>query len=257
MQVSEQTRAPVFAVAQSSSMAGDIEGNVQRHLHFMEIAAGRGANFLMFPELSLTGYEPTLAGNLAFSACDPRLQPMRDMARELKMVTVAGAPIRSSTPGQVLIAALVFQADGGLDLYYKQHLHSGEESVFGAGTGGAPVDIAGERLALAVCADFAQVAHAKKAAEAGSTIYAASVLISGAGYAHDSALLSGYARTHRMSVLMANYAGSTGGWLSGGRSALWDEDGEMVAQISGAGEELLLVRRSDAAWSATAVAVKL
>lgn len=257
MQMSEQTSAPIFAVAQSCSMAGDVEGNVQRHLRFMEIAAVRGANFLMFPELSLTGYEPNLARNLAFFACDPRLQPMRDRARELNMVTVAGAPIRSSTPGGVLIAALVLQADGGLALYYKQHLHSGEESFFSTGTGGAPIDIAGERLALAVCADFTQAVHARKAAEAGATIYAASVLISDAGYAHDSALLSGYARTHRMSVLMANYAGSTGGWRSGGRSALWNEDGEVVAEISGAGEGLLLVRRAGAAWSATTVVVKL
>lgn len=257
MRMSIRPGAMVFAVAQSRSVAGDIEANVQRHLRFMETAAGHGADFLMFPELSLTGYEPTVARDLALTIHDPRLQPIRDMARELKMVTVVGAPLRSAIPGEVLIAALVCRPDGGGELYSKQHLHSGEESVFSAGTGGAPVDIGGERLGLAVCADFSLASHARKAAEAGATLYAASVLISGGGYEHDAGLLSGYARTHGMSVLMANYAGVTGGWTSGGRSALWDENGELVAEMPGAQEGLLFAQRTDDGWSATTVAVAL
>lgn len=251
MQVNERPGAAVVAVAQSQSVPGNIEANVQRHLRFMQAAASQRAAFLMFPELSLTGYEPALARDLALEPDEPRLQPLRDMARELKIVTVAGAPIRSSITGEVFIAALVFQLDGSLELYYKQHLHSGEETVFSAGVGGAPIDILGERLGLAICADFSQETHARAAAGAGTTLYAVSALISGGGYEHDASLLSGYARTHRMSVLMANHAGTTGGWISGGRSALWSEQGLRIAEIPGAQEGLLIAQRSAHGWTAT------
>lgn len=135
MHVSEKPDAAVFAVAQSGSVAGDIETNIQRHLRFMELASSKGADLLMFPELSLTGYEPALARELALRTDDPRLQPMRDLARELKLVTLVGAPVRSAIAGEVLIASLVFQAGGELALYYKQHLHSGETQCLARETG--------------------------------------------------------------------------------------------------------------------------
>jgi predicted amidohydrolase len=49
----------------------------------------------------------------------------------------------------------------------------------------------------------------------------------------DSAILQGYAQKHSMAVLMANHAGLTGGWQSAGRSAVWSEDGTLVAAAPG------------------------
>lgn len=253
-----QRSAPVvWAAAQSLSVAGDLAANVRRHLRFMEIAAEQGAGFLLFPELSLTGYETGMARELAFTELDPRLQPLKTMARALKMVTVAGAPLLSGTSSNVQIAALTFGLGGEVNVYTKQHLHSGEESVFTAGPGGAPVDLEDERVHLAVCADFSHAAHAHRAAAAGATMYAASVLISGPGYANDAGLLKSHARTHAMPVLMANHAGVTGGWQSAGRSALWAETGEPVAEIADAGEGLLIASRTESGWTARTLPVCL
>lgn len=247
----------VFAAAQSLSVAGDLAANVQRHLRFMELAAEQGVGFLLFPELSLTGYEPGMARDLALMEQDLRLQPLKNRAQALKMVTVVGAPLLNRTQGDVRIAALTFGLGGEVGVYTKQHLHSGEESVFKAGVGGAPVDIEAEHIHLAVCADVGHADHALKAATEGATMYAASVLISVPGYANDSGLLQGYARTHRMPVLMANHAGVTGGWQSAGRSALWDETGEQVAEIAGAGEGLLVASRHGSGWTARALTVSI
>lgn len=53
--------APAFAAAQSISIAGDVRANLVRHQHFMQAAAEQGVQLLVFPELSLTGYERGLA----------------------------------------------------------------------------------------------------------------------------------------------------------------------------------------------------
>ncbi|WP_341958210.1 carbon-nitrogen hydrolase family protein [Pseudomonas sp. RC10] len=248
MHVNETPGAAVLAVAQSRSDAGNIAANIARHLAFMEQAAGLGVSFLMFPELSLTGYEPELARGMAITSEDTRLRPLLVKAREWGMTTVVGAPVRSSTGDGLSIAAFILHPDGGVTVQHKQHLHSGEEAVFTAGAGGEAFNLGSECLGLAICADFCQASHPRRAAEAGASIYAASVLISEGGYAHDAGLLSGHARTYRMAVLMANYAGVTGGWHSGGRSALWDEQGAQVAALPDAEEGLLVAQRLGSGW---------
>jgi hypothetical protein len=55
-----------IAVAQTRAVIGDIGANVASHLELIELAvACGGAQFIAFPELSLTGYEPRLAKELA------------------------------------------------------------------------------------------------------------------------------------------------------------------------------------------------
>lgn len=49
--------ATSLAAAQSISLPGDIEVNVREHLRFITAAHAAGVQVLVFPELSLTGYE--------------------------------------------------------------------------------------------------------------------------------------------------------------------------------------------------------
>ncbi|SCZ31484.1 Carbon-nitrogen hydrolase [Pseudomonas sp. NFACC48-1] len=117
--------APAFAAAQSISIAGDVRANLQ---HSMQVAAEQGVQLLVFPELSLTGYEGGLAADLAILPENAILQPLRDLARELGLTAVVGMPIRLSADAPVLIGALVLGADGSLGVYSKQHLHPGGRS---------------------------------------------------------------------------------------------------------------------------------
>jgi predicted amidohydrolase len=237
-----------FAAAQSISMPGDIAGNLVRHQRLMESAADRNVGLLVFPELSLTGYERGLAAELAILPEDDVLQPLRDLARELGLTAVVGMPIRLAADAPVLIGALVLGADGSLGIYSKQHLHAGEEVAFAPGHGGSILEMGTDRVALAVCADFSQASHAAAAAEQGATLYAAGVLITEGGYIADTTLLQGYARQHAMVVLMANHGGATGGWESAGRSAIWAADGSLIAAASGGGELLVMARREGNGW---------
>ncbi|QXI61338.1 carbon-nitrogen hydrolase family protein [Pseudomonas sp. OE 28.3] len=246
--------ALTLAAAQTTSIAGDVPGNIQGHLRFMQAAAEQGVQLLVFPELSLTGYEPALAAQLAITPEDVLLAPLREMAQELRMTAVVGMPIRLAPGTGVFIGALVLGADGSLAVYTKQHLHPGEEVAFVAGQGGAALEWANERIALAVCADFSHASHPRLAAEAGATVYAAGVLISEGGYATDSALLQGYAAEHRMLVLMANHGGPSGGYTCAGRSAIWSADGTLLADVPGIGEALVIARRNGEQWTGQVVA---
>ena len=246
--------ALTLAAAQTTSIAGDVPANLQRHLAFMRAAAGHGVQLLVFPELSLTGYEPSLANELAIAPEDARLAPLREMARELRLTAVVGMPIRLAPGSGVLMGALVLGADGSLGVYTKQHLHPGEEAAFIAGQGGAALEWGDDRIALAVCADFSHASHPRTAAGSGASVYAASVLISEAGYAADTTLLQGYAAEHRMLVVMANHGGPTGGWTCAGQSAIWDAGG-LVAAAPGTGEALVIARREAGRWTGRQVAI--
>jgi predicted amidohydrolase len=241
-----------YAIAQIAVTAGDIEANAHKHLRFMHQAAALGAQFLLFPELSLTGYEPSLARELAIGLGDARLQPLRDCAASTAMLTVIGAPVRNPTGQNALIAALSFDADGDIHCYSKQFLHPGEEQAFAAGSGGAVLTVQDDRIALAVCADFSHERHVQQATHNAADIYAASVLISHNGYPNDSAILARYAWEYDVVVMMANHGGDTGGWRSAGRSAIWSKGGAQVAAASGDGDWLLIATCSDGVWSARA-----
>ena len=246
--------ALTLAAAQTLSIAGDVPANIQRHLAFMRAAAEQGVQLLVFPELSLTGYEPALAAELAIAPEDAVLSPLREMARELRLTAVVGMPIRLAPEVGVLIGALVLGADGSLAVYTKQHLHPGEEAAFIAGQGGEALEWGDDRIALAVCADFSHSSHPRNAAESGANIYAACVLISEGGYAADTAFLQAYAAEHRMIVLMANHGGPTGGWTCAGQSAIWDKNG-LIAAASGIGEALVIAHREGGRWTGRQVAI--
>jgi len=47
-----------IAVAQIPSVKGDVEANTKTHLTAIAKASVEGVNYIVFPELSLTGYEP-------------------------------------------------------------------------------------------------------------------------------------------------------------------------------------------------------
>lgn len=243
---------PLCAAVQSISVRGDIAANVRRHAALASAAAAHGARLALFPELSLTGYEPDVAAGCVVAPDDSRLAPLAELAVRAGVTIVAGAPV-SGAAGALHIGALCFLPDGRGEVYTKQHLHPGEDAVFAPGAGGQPLDVGGASVALAVCAEIAHASHAQAAARGGAALYAASVLVSPGGYAKDSGLLQGYAASLGMPVLMANHGGPTGGWQSAGRSALWDEGGKLLAAAPEDGEWLVIAGRRAGRWEVSPV----
>jgi predicted amidohydrolase len=129
---------------------------------------------MVFPELSLTGYEPELAAGLTMTAEDGRLAPLKELSRAHGIIIVAGAPIASQSQ-KPYIGACVLAPDSSA-VYLKHHLHEGEDEFFLPGCGNRTIGVIGVTIGLAICADLAEPSHAAQAAQDGASVYAASVL---------------------------------------------------------------------------------
>ena len=77
-----------LALAQINTRLGDVEANLEKHLALVKEARGRGADLLVFPELSLTGYVlqdlvPTVAHSA--TADDPIFRHLLEASHELDL----------------------------------------------------------------------------------------------------------------------------------------------------------------------------
>ncbi|BCW66455.1 carbon-nitrogen hydrolase family protein [Arthrobacter sp. NicSoilB4] len=234
------TTALTLSAIQYTALDGGVAANVPEHIRLIEDAADHGARLVVFPELSLTGYDlDGLADPERWvTAADPRLDSLREICRRTGITAVVGAPFRESD-GTPRLASLALQPGGGLDAGFKVWLHGPERQSFTPGDRTAVLDLDGWRIALAICLDTARPVHAGEAAEAGADIYAVSALYA-AGEAHRLALhLGARAMDHRMFSVLANLGGTTEFGPSAGGSGFWGPDGLVIRQAAGTGTEVV------------------
>ena len=241
-------RDSTWAVAQTTPRRGDLEGNLAQHLRLAEGAAEAGAELVLFPELSLTTYHREFQPDEALDAGEPRLEPLAEAARRLRLSLLAGAPV-AAPGGGLHIGALLYSPEGEPQIYRKQFVHRSEKPCFRCGPGGPTIPVAGETVASSICADLTYPEHAQAAAEAGATVYAAGCFLTPEGWEVDAGLLRGYAGTYGMLVLMANFGNSTPAFETAGRSAAWAPGGELLACAPESGEALLLARHRSGRWT--------
>ena len=243
-----------IAAAQVASVCGDVDRNIATHAAAVEAAAKRDVSVLVFPELSLTGYEPDLAAELAMTPMDRRLAPLLALARQHRIDVVLGAPLHNGAakPG---LGAILITARGITRTYCKMHLGASERQYFTPGTVPLAFAVGGQTVGIAICADSSQPSHAQAYAETGTTIYAAGVFLNAEWFATDSPRLADYAARLRMLVVMANHAASVGTHKSVGRSAVWAPDGALLAQAEGADSSLVIATAGRRGWSAEVVKI--
>ncbi|MEZ0447708.1 carbon-nitrogen hydrolase family protein [Cellulomonas sp. ICMP 17802] len=224
------------AVVQLSSVPS-VDDNLARHVELATQAAHAGADLVLFPELSLVGYDLDSLGDASrwFTTADARLDDLRALSAATGATIVVGAPV-CGVDGR-LLASLVLQPSGSVVLAPKQHLHGDENLWFTPGTGPTVVTVGDTLVGLAICYDTAFPEHAADAAARGASVYAASVVfVTGEeGKLHDR--MRSRTGDHGMTGLAANVAGSRSVGGSGG----WAPDGSVLAVAEGSGDELLLV----------------
>ena len=71
-----------IAVAQIPSEKGNVGKNIDDHVEVINLASKCGVSLVVFPELSLTGYELELADSLALTIDDERLKALSSMAEK-------------------------------------------------------------------------------------------------------------------------------------------------------------------------------
>jgi predicted amidohydrolase len=231
----------IIAAAQTKPFDNNTEQNIQEHFRLIELAAKKEVQLIVFPEMSLTGYQRELADELAFSENDLRLDAFKEKAVFNKMIIVAGAPIKINS--QLHIGSFIFLPDNTVSIYTKQFLHQGEEYFFSPNFNCNPtIELDNEVISLAICADIANPIHPQNAYKNKTTLYLASIFYTPNGIAEAYQQLSDYARKYSMKILMANYGGPSYQYESAGQSAFWNNNGELTCKIEKQTEELLVVQ---------------
>ncbi|EHQ51432.1 NAD+ synthetase [Ectothiorhodospira sp. PHS-1] len=162
-----------IALAQINLLVGDVEGNAER-----VVAAAReardchGADLVLFPELTLTGYPPEdllMRGTLLQRS----EEALKRIAREVSGIdVVVGLPLRES--GSLHNSAAYLRDGKVLARYHKQVLPNysvfDEKRYFHPGEGPCVVEVKGLPVALALCEDIWVSEPARRAQSAGARL---------------------------------------------------------------------------------------
>lgn len=227
-----------ICVAQTRPVTGDIQANIGQHKRLIDTAVRHQGDLLIFPELSLTGYEPTLAQGLAVYLDDGRLHIFQELADTHQIAIGVGAPILQEAG--ICIGMLLFQPHQPRQLYAKKYLHPDEEPYFVSGH--STVGLFGDKnnVALAICYELSVPEHAANAYHNGAMIYVASVAKYARGVAAASQRLAEIAREYHMTVFMSNSVGTADGQPCAGGSAIWNNFGVLVGQLDDSSQGILI-----------------
>lgn len=223
-----------IAVAQPSLAARDVRANAQAHA---DVVRAAGARVVVFPELSLTGYELDAE---AVSLEHPAFAPLVDACAAQGSIALAGAPV-AEADGREYIATLRVDADGVAVAYRKMFVYGAEPARFSAGPGPVALEVDGWRLGLAICKDTGVAEHAEVTAALGIDVYVAGVVHLREELAEQEARVARIAGQTGAYVAMASCAAPTGGGFdhTAGHSGIWSPEGQVLAQAGPAIGEIV------------------
>ncbi|MEM6320622.1 MAG: carbon-nitrogen hydrolase family protein [Bacteroidota bacterium] len=227
-----------IALAQIASLKGDIAANITKHLTFIDQAVTKQADFIVFPELSLTNYEPSLAEKLALAANDERLHVFQDRSDDYQITIGIGAPVR--TDAGIHIGLILFRPRQSRLVYHKKYLHADEKPFFTSGPNFPVFSIKGTTVGLAICYELSRAMHRELAVANGAEIYLASVSKTNEGVQKSAIQLSQMAQQNGITTLMVNGLGPSDNFIAAGQSAVWQSDGSLVQQLTAEQEGLLV-----------------
>ncbi|MBD0333132.1 MAG: carbon-nitrogen hydrolase family protein, partial [Chitinophagaceae bacterium] len=219
-----------ICVAQTRPVKGDIQCNIQNHKKLIVLAVSNGADTIIFPELSLTGYEPELSKELATNPDDSRFDDFQKISDTRQIIIGVGVPTKNTA--STCISMVLFQPHKARQTYSKKYLHSDEEAFFVSGH--SSIGLLGNKtnIALAICYELSVPEHAENAYKSGAEIYIASVAKSVDGVEKAIKRLSEIANKYSMTVFMSNSVGQSDGFECAGKSSIWNSKGLLVGQLN-------------------------
>lgn len=226
-----------IALAQIHSGSGDVTCNTARHLRCIQAAAG--ADLVVFPELSLTGYAPELAAELAMLPSDPRLGAIQETVDETGVRAAVGLPIASDPLPH--IGVLVFQPKAPVWHYAKRHVHADEQPYFSPGTFRATQSIGSGEYVWGICYESLLEEHLSEFLHTKISGYLAPVAKPVNGVSLTHAAFPRIAKRWKVPVFMVNAVGPCSDFVNAGGSAFWSSDGTVLGQLSADREEMLVV----------------
>ncbi|MGH2407653.1 MAG: carbon-nitrogen hydrolase family protein [Candidatus Limnocylindrales bacterium] len=215
-----------IAVAQPVIVAMDVAANAEAHAAAIRAALAR---VVVFPELSLTGYELDAPD---IEVDDIRLAPIVEACAEMGSTALVGAPV-AADDGRSNIAMLAVDGTRATVAYRKIWVDATEAGRFSPGPGPMELEIDGWRLGLAICKDTGIARHAADTAALGVDAYVAGTLMFDDEIEIQDERARMIATQHGIPVAFASFAGPTGGGYmsTAGSSGIWAADGTVINQV--------------------------
>lgn len=237
-----------IASAQINCTVGKIQQNLDEHYRIIETAIEDNVELITFPEMSITGYCREEGEKLAFKEYDSRLDKLKQLSLKGNIIIIVGSPIRIKDT--LYIGSFVIYPDKPIGIYTKQHLHDGEELFYSSSMNYNPIiNLEKERISLAICADINNENHPGKAKQNESTIYLPCIFYSKNGIDIGHEQLKNHAEKYSLNILMSNYTGELWGLKSGGKSAFWNSNGELLESLDSNDSGILVVERNNDKWN--------
>lgn len=148
------------ALAQIHPRIGDVQANLKTHLELMQEAHKHGAELIMFPELSLTGYNvQDLVSEVAThpSPDSAVFTALHEASRDLKMDVMVGF-VDTDERARYYIAAAYLSGGEVLHIHHKVYLPTygmfDEGRYFAWGDSVRAFDTRFGRVGMLICEDF-------------------------------------------------------------------------------------------------------
>jgi predicted amidohydrolase len=227
-----------ICIAQTKPIKGNILANIETHKKFIDLALTLNSEAIFFPELSLTGYEPELANELATNQNDSRLDIFQNICNKDNIIIGLGLPTR--TESKIRISMIVFEPNKPRQTYSKQQLHSDELPYFENGEGQIVITKDKTKIVPAICYESLQPIHSENAFKLGADIYLTSVAKTENGVEKAFKQYPKIAKRYEIPVLMSNCIGFCDNFLSVGKSSVWTKDGKLAGQLDDKTEGILI-----------------
>ena len=240
------------AAAQVAPKLGDLEANLELHLRQIEYAAELGASIIVFPELSLTGYQlKDLTADVAQRVGDSEL--LDRIAQESRRISIVAGFVEEGDNYIYYNSAAFFEAGDLRALHRKVYLPTygmfDEERYFSPGSGFRAFDTGIGRSAILICEDYWHPSSVYLAAQDGAVIhfYISNAPLRGMTLPDEITSTDIAERMAQVSsqlygvyTIYANRVGFEDGIAFAGRSRIVSPTGHVIARADHREEELVL-----------------
>lgn len=248
-----------IAAAQINPTVGDIAGNVDKILTSIGRAKELGAQLVVFPELSLTGYPPRDLLERA-SFVEANINALGELAAKVRDIAALVGFVEKnlSAEGKPLYNAAALLDQGEIAyVTFKSLLPTydvfDETRYFEPAAGATPLKIGGQKIALTLCEDIwnEELAGPRRyardpLAEMAKKKFQLILNMSASPWSLGKErvrleLLKSHAKTYNVPVICVNQVGGNDELIFDGNSVAVDPQGSIIAQAKPFEEDLILI----------------
>ena len=246
-----------IAVAQTDSVLGDVPKNIKKHVQYVRRAKEAGAQIVVFPELSLSGY------SVKDSNWDMAIRPggeklLAGLVKESRDISILAGCVEESSEFGIYNSALLFEAGSVTTVHRKVYPPTygmfEEMRYFSAGKTVRAFDSKAGRLGALICEDLWHLPLAYLLAKDGATVIISMAASPTRVSAEEPPLQivqanteqhKTYARLLSSYVIFCNRVGFEDGVSFWGGSEVVGPQGDVIAHAKLFDEDLIIAEIND------------